>query len=426
MTDLSNNSNEMTDAILVGLQTDQRDDRFESAMDELARLAESSEINTVAIITQRAAAPVSATYIGKGKLEEVKEAVSVSGAQLVIFDQTLTPSQFNNLSKEVGVEVMDRTGLILRIFSEQAKTREARLQVELANLQYILPRLAGMWTHFGKQGGTSGSMSNRGVGETQIELDRRHIQHRMTELERELKIVDNERKTRRSRRLNDSIPKIAVVGYTNAGKSTLMNRLLNLCDGSDESKQVYEHNSLFATLDTSVRRISIKGRRPFLLIDTVGFINELPHTLVKAFRSTLEETLYADLLLEVVDISDSEYRECMRVTDETLAQIGAGALPRITIFNKADLAEPAISYPAVHGDSIYISAGRSDGLDLLLDTIEDHLEKQRTRCSFVLPYNRGDLLNRLIESGDAESIEYEEDGVHVTAMLRPEDLKYYE
>ena len=419
------NEEKMTDAILVGLQTDQRDDRFESAMDELALLAESSNINTAAIITQKAATPVSATYIGKGKLEEVKEAVNLSGASLVIFDQTLTPSQFNNLSKEIGVEVMDRTGLILRIFSEQARTREARLQVELANLQYILPRLAGMWTHFGKQGGTSGSMSNRGVGETQIELDRRHIQHRMSELERELKVVDNERKTQRSRRLSDPIPKIAVAGYTNAGKSTLMNRLLDMNEGADENKQVYEHDSLFATLDTSVRRIAIKGRRPFLLIDTVGFINELPHTLVKAFRSTLEETLYADLILEVVDISDPEYRQCMHVTDETLAQIGAGAIPRLTVYNKCDKADLPFSYPTTRPGAVYISAARRSGLDLLLDTIEEHLAKQRVQQSFVLPYNRGDLLNRLIESGDAQTIEYKEDGVHVTALLRPVDVKYY-
>ena len=395
-------------------------------MEELAGLARTCRILPAGTSTQKAQGPVQATYIGSGKTEEVKQAAEMLGADLVIFDQTLTPMQFRNLSRELGVEVMDRTGLILRIFAEQARTREARLQVEHAQLQYIMPRLAGMWTHFGRQGGASGSLSNRGVGETQLEQDRRHIERRMSELEKELKAIARERETQRGKRLQSGVPRVALVGYTNAGKSTLMNRLLDLQEHPDEQKKVLEEDKLFATLDTTVRRIAPKGRKPILLSDTVGFISELPHALVKAFRSTLEEVKYADLLVQVIDYSDEAYRTCMRVTGETLKEIGAAGIPMLYVFNKADrLAEMPFPIPAVRHDSIYMSAGQGIGVEELWDLIEAKLRESMEVRRFLIPYAQGKALNHLQEAAEVLSAEYREDGTLLTVRGRKDVLERY-
>ena len=420
-----------TKAILAGLRTTQDEASFERSMNELSMLAKTAGIEAVHEVVQRADTPVKATYIGRGKLTELKGAAAGLEADLVIFDQQLTPMQFKNLGEELETEVMDRTGLILKIFSEQARTREAKLQVEHARLQYLLPRLAGMWTHFGRQGGTSGSQSNRGVGETQIELDRRHIERRMNELEKELKQVDRERATQREKRLRSGLPRIALVGYTNAGKSTLMNRLLELSDLSPsdkEEKQVRVKNALFVTLDSTVRRIGIPGRHPFLLSDTVGFINELPHSLVKAFRSTLEEVKYADILLQVIDVSDPLYEICEKVTEETLEEIDAAAIPMIRVYNKTDLAYGGDWQPRRARGRVYLSAAaendmlRDKGVDLLLSAIEDCLRENRQRCTLLFPYKEGAVLRRLQENGDIESCEYLPEGVLAKAMLGREDL----
>ena len=418
-------------AILVGLCTTQSEYRFERAMDELEELAEACGIETVLIETQNADRPVQSTYIGSGKVAEVKEDIERKEADLVIFDQMLSPSQFRNLAKELGVEVMDRTGLILRIFSEQARTREARLQVEHAQLQYTMPRLAGMWTHFGRQSGASGSMSNRGVGETQLELDRRHIERRMAELEKELKAISRERVTQREKRLSSGLPRVALVGYTNAGKSTLMNRLLDRNENVSEDKKVYEKDKLFATLDTTVRKIAPKGMSPFLLSDTVGFINELPHSLVKAFRSTLEEVTYADLLLQVVDFSDPDYRECMRVTEDTLRDIGAGGIPMIYIYNKVDLVRGSDDFPAdlplplVKEDCMYMCAADSIGITELLELIERTLQKDFVAVTLQLPFSGSEIVGRLKENAQLLSMEYSAEGIAVTARLGSEDLRRY-
>ncbi|MBR2123353.1 MAG: GTPase HflX [Lachnospiraceae bacterium] len=415
-------------AVLVGLQIKQTDDEFYRAMDELELLAKTASVETVLKAVQRLDSPVRATYIGSGKLTEIKAAAADLDADTVIFDQQLTPMQFKNLNEALGVEVLDRTGLILRIFSDQARTREARLQVEHANLQYVLPRLAGMWTHFGRQAGSSGSMSNRGVGETQIELDRRHIERRMAELERELKAIERERATQRERRLRSELPKVALVGYTNAGKSTLMNRLLELSlspsEVKREEKKVHVKDALFVTLDTTVRKIEPPSGHPFLLSDTVGFINELPASLVKAFRSTLEEVKYADILLQVVDISDPMHDVCEKVTEDTLREIGAAALPMIIVCNKLDKAEdPGLTAKRVR-NKVYISADKNEGIDLLLEAIEDEIANMRKECALLLPYDKGSLLHRLQENGDVVSSEYRPDGVLVKAVVRKEYIKY--
>ncbi|MBE6010700.1 MAG: GTPase HflX [Lachnospiraceae bacterium] len=413
-------------AILVGLQTDQKDDAFERMMEELEQLAEACHIYTIAVFTQRAKNPVHATYIGSGKVAEVAQAVQESEAAYVIFDQTLSPMQFRNLNEALGVEVMDRTGLILRIFAEQARTREARLQVEHAHLQYIMPRLAGMWTHLGRQAGSSGSMSNRGIGETQLELDRRHIERRMAELEKELKVIARERTTQREKRLKAGIPRVSLVGYTNAGKSTIMNRLLALNENPVEDKKVLEQDKLFATLDTTVRKIQPKGERPILLSDTVGFIDELPHSLVKAFRSTLEEVKYADLLLQVIDYSDSDYRACMKVTEETLREIGAAGIPMICIFNKTDLVHNLeFEIPAVRNDNIYISAGNEIGIAALWQLIMQKLREGKQECTFMIPYDKGNVLHRLQETAEVLSTDYRAEGTLVKVRCNDEVKNRY-
>ncbi|MCF0145386.1 MAG: GTPase HflX, partial [Eubacterium sp.] len=304
---------------------------------------------------------------------------------------------------------------------------EARLQVEHARLQYVMPRLAGMWTHFGRQSGSSGSRSNRGIGETQLELDRRQIEHRMAELSRELKAIERERATQREKRLRSDIPKVALVGYTNAGKSTLMNRMLELNENPDEGKKVYEEDKLFATLDTTVRKIMPKGRKPILLSDTVGFINELPHSLVKAFRSTLEEVQYADLLLQVIDYSDPHYRECMKVTEETLKEIGAAGIPMICIYNKADKIEDLpFPIPAVRMNNMFMSAREGKGITELLDLIEEKFRENAREAGFLLPYADGKALHELQELAEVLSTEYRDDGVFVSARCRKEVISRFE
>ena len=279
--------------LLVGVETDETED-FERSMEELADLAQACEMQVVGILTQKMSAINKSLYIGTGKVKEVREYAAETGAQAVIFDNTLSPSQVRNLNEELELPILDRTGLILDIFAKRAKTREAVLQVETARLKYLLPRLVGMRDALSRQGGGSGSMSNKGAGEKKLELDRRKIEHRIAELQRELKEITKEREVQRSRRNKGRLPLVSLVGYTNAGKSTIMNMLLNAYV-KDEEKQVLEKDMLFATLDTTVRRIAPPDRKPFLLSDTVGFISKLPHSLVKAFHSTLEEAKEADL-----------------------------------------------------------------------------------------------------------------------------------
>lgn len=414
-------------AILAGLQTRQSDEAFARAMEELEELAQTCGIRTVSRAVQKAANPVQATYIGSGKVEEIRLAAEMLHADLVIFDQTLSPMQFRNLGKELGVEVMDRTGLILRIFAEQARTREARLQVEHARLQYIMPRLAGMWTHFGRQAGSSGSQSNRGIGETQLELDRRHIERRMAELEKELKAVSRERVTQREKRLRSGLPRVALVGYTNAGKSTIMNRMLEQNETPSGDKKVLEEDKLFATLDTTVRKIEPKGKKPILLSDTVGFINELPHSLVKAFRSTLEEVQFADLLVQVIDYSDPDYRECMKVTEETLKEIGAAGIPMLYVYNKADKAADLLfSLPAVRRDSIYMCAVNGTGIPKLWDLIEKKLQEGKELCNFLIPYADGAVLHQLQEAAEVLETEYLAEGTRVKVRCRREEKAKYQ
>lgn len=421
-------------AILVGLNTNKSDDEFERSMNELKELTKALDIKVACTTTQNLPSPDRSTYVGSGKVEEIKNSIDIFDASIIIFNDDISPMQIRNLEKILDTEVIDRTGLILQIFAKRAKTRESRLQVEYAQLQYMLPRLVGMRSSLSRQGGGSGRLSNKGSGEKQLELDRRRIEHRMAELRRELESVEKERDTQRGKRVGSGIPKISLVGYTNAGKSTIMNNLLRLYGGEDfEDKQVLEKDMLFATLDTSVRKITAPGRRPFLLTDTVGFISELPHTLVKAFRSTLEEAKYADIILEVIDFADPEYRFHMDVTRDTLAEIGAGDIPVIYVFNKSDLVQEdqkeneqlVMDVPRTMDDRAYVCAKNKESLDALIDLIEKKLGEEDTLCDMLLPYSEGGILNSLNEAGKVKSTEYLPEGTKISAMLSSKEAAKY-
>ena len=355
-------------ALLLGVDLHDGED-FERSMQELGSLARACDMVPVGQIVQNLPKIHQALYMGKGKLLEVKEYLETEEVDVLIFDRSLTPTQLRNLQNLLDCPILDRTTLILEIFAVRAKTREAKLQVESARLQYVLPRLTGMHKALSRQGGGSG-LANKGAGEKKLELDRRRIEKRMSELRKELARIEAERETQRKRRQGSRVPRVALVGYTNAGKSTLMNRMLDRYT-RDASKKVLEKDMLFATLDTTVRRISTGPGEEFLLSDTVGFIHQLPAGLVKAFRSTLEEAKEADLLLHVLDYSDESYRKQKEVTEETLRDLGAGDIPVICIYNKADRCMDADQLPVVREDRIYMSAKTGAGIPELVKLIQE-------------------------------------------------------
>lgn len=364
-------------ALLLGINLHDGED-FARSMQELAYLAEACGMEPVKEVVQNLAKPYQALYMGKGKLLEVKEYLEEGSVDVLIFDRSLTPTQLRNLQSLLDYPILDRTTLILEIFAVRAKTREAKLQVESARLQYVLPRLVGMHKALSRQGGGSG-LANKGAGEKKLELDRRRIEKRMSELEKELKKIERERITQQKRRQKSQIPRVALVGYTNAGKSTLMNGMLDKYT-RDDSKKVLEKDMLFATLDTTVRRIQTSPDREFLLSDTVGFIHQLPTGLVKAFRSTLEEAKEADLLLHVLDYSDEAFLEQKKVTEETLKELGAGDIPVIYVYNKADRCMQAETIPSIRDNRIYLSAKTGRGIPELVEFIYQMLptEKYKT------------------------------------------------
>lgn len=412
----------MDKVLLIGVNTG-ADKNFVHSMEELAQLAEACEMEVVGSMTQNMPYINKGLYVGTGKIEEIKEEAAWVGADILLFNDSLTPSQIRNIKDETGIAVMDRTTLILEIFASRAKSREAMLQVEVARLQYMLPRLVGLHEALSRQGGGSGSMSNKGAGEKKLELDRRKIENRLTELRKELAQVETERETQQKKREKSAIPRVALVGYTNAGKSTIMNAMVERYIG-DEEKKVLEQNMLFATLDTSVRNITPKENKTILLSDTVGFIDKLPHGLVKAFRSTLSEAVSAHLILHVVDFSNPHYKEQMEVTKETLGEIGAADVPVFYVFNKADLleGEDAVKIPKITQQAIYMSAKQRIGMDELIDEILKRVYSGHRECRLLLPYDRGDLFSYLKEHANVTGSSYEADGIHVTAECGEADL----
>ena len=397
--------------ILVGINLN-NDPTFDLSMKELKELARACHIEVVCIHSQKLSSPNSALCIGSGKLQEIKEDIVLFEATTVIFDNTLSPVQVRNLSRELNAVILDRTSLILRIFEERAKTGEAKMQVELAKYQYMLPRLVGLRDNLSRQGGASGALSNKGAGEKKLELDRRRIEKHINELKQQLAQLELNKATMRKKRSLSSLSQVALVGYTNAGKSTILNALVSRFS-QDESKLVLEKDMLFATLETKIRQIAPPGRKPFLLSDTVGFIDKLPHQLIKAFRSTLQEVREADLLLHVVDYSDPDMTEHLRVTQETLQELSAAHIPTLYIYNKIDKAEaPAVSRQT--GNRLYISAKSEEGVVALLNAIEEALSASDKEVTLLLPFSQGHILSLLAREAQILSTEYTPEGTLLT------------
>jgi len=409
--------------ILVGVNI-QNDSNFDYSMIELGELAQALDVEIVGTVTQNLERVTPSHYVGTGKIEEIKRFFDESEANLVIFNDELSPSQIRNLERDLDCKVIDRTMLILDIFERRAKTREAKMQVELAQLQYMLPRLVGLHASLSRQGGgTGGGFRNRGAGETKLELDRRKIEDQISKLRKDLEVVKEQRETQRKQRKKNRVPVVSLVGYTNAGKSTIMNQILSKV-GQIEDKQVFEKDMLFATLETSVRNIELEDKKSFLLTDTVGFVSKLPHHLVKAFRSTLEEAKNSDVLLHVVDVSNEEYEFMMEVTNNTLKDIEVVDVPTIFVYNKSDLANK--TYPLVSGNNIWISAKEDKGLDELIEMIRQRIFRDYVKCQMLIPFDRGEIVSYLNKNATVLSTEYEENGTLLDLELKQADYKKFE
>ena len=398
-------------AVLVGLRSPVlgRDSTDEESLQELSALVETAGGQVVGAILQSREKPDPHSFIGEGKVAEVKTMVTQESATLVIFDNDLSPSQIRVLTELLGVQVIDRSGLILDIFAQRAKTKEGCLQVELAQYQYLLPRLIGMWTHLERQAGTSGKgpIGSKGPGETQLETDRRHIHRKIDKLKAELEEVRRVRNTQRQRRMKNEIPVVAIVGYTNAGKSTLLNAITGA--------GIPANDRLFDTLDTTTRLLTVSDTLDVVISDTVGFIRKLPHQLVEAFKATLEELEYADLLLHVIDVSNPEWEEQARIVDDLIRELGADSIPCIRVYNKCDV---AFGFQRKEENAVSLSARTGEGVADLLAAIDKKLDKGTKRVTLHLPYDKAGALDALYREARVESVEYGAT-VDVTAVCTP-------
>lgn len=404
--------------VLVSVWTTGTQQDADNAMAELKLLAETAGSEVLDALVQRRSHPDPATYIGRGKVEEVAEAVRAVGADTVICDGELEPAQLRNLEDRIKVKVVDRTALILDIFAQHAKSAEGKAQVELAQLQYLKQRLRGWGGNLSRQAGGrvagGAGIGGRGPGETRIETDRRRIHTRISQLRRKLREMDATREAKRAERRRNEVPSVAIVGYTNAGKSSLLNRLTGA--------GVLVEDALFATLDPTTRRSETDDGRVFTLTDTVGFVRHLPHDLVEAFRSTLEESAQADLLLHVVDASDADPEGQIKAVRTVLSDIGAGALPELLVLNKADAADAAtiMALRANHPDSVVVSARTGRGVDALRDALEEWLPQPEVQITAMVPYERGDLVDKVHKTAVIESLEHTGEGTLIKVRVAPD------
>ncbi|WP_423860434.1 GTPase HflX [Arachnia propionica] len=403
--------------VLVSVWASGTQEDADNAMAELKLLAETAGSEVLEALVQRRSQPDPATYIGRGKVEEVADVVRATGADTVICDGELQPAQLRNLEDRIKVKVVDRTALILDIFASHAKSAEGKAQVELAQLQYLKQRLRGWGGNLSRQAGGRAAggagIGGRGPGETKLETDRRRIHHRIAQLRRRLREMDVTREGKRSERRRNRVPSVAIVGYTNAGKSSLLNRLTGA--------GVLVEDALFATLDPTTRRTETRDGRVFTLTDTVGFVRYLPHDLVEAFRSTLEESTTADLLLHVVDASDPDPEGQIAAVRQVLAEIGASDVPELLVCNKADRADATtlLALRAGHPGCVVVSARTGHGLEELADAVEARLPNPEVWVETLIPYSRGDLMDRIHRTGTIETLEHTGEGTKVRARVHP-------
>ena len=407
----------MTKAIVVGVNHT-TDELFNYQLQELIALCEARGIEVIDTLVQNLPHPNNATYLGSGKLEELKNLKDIHDAELIVFIEELSPIQLRNIGSYLDVEIIDRTMLILEIFETRAKTIEAKLQVEIANLKYMLPRLVGSYVHLSRTGGGGGggAGARRGSGETKLEEDRRHIERRINKASEELEKVVIARKTSRKMRASNEVKTVAFVGYTNAGKSSTMNTLLTMFDKEAE-KQVFVKDMLFATLETSTRAIKLPTNEEFLITDTVGFVSNLPHHLIESFKSTLEEIKEASLIVHVVDASSPYSNLHIKTTNDVLNSLGCSHIDTVYLLNKADLVTNQIFLPKVDKDSIVVSNKTKEGFNELLNYIKEKLFSNTVKATFLIPYQNGEVFNVLKEKANIHSFSYENDGILVDVTL---------
>ncbi len=411
---IENNDIRTERAVLAGLAAasmEPAERSSEISMQELAALVETAGGEAIGMMIQNRPTPDPRSFIGDGKVAELKAFIDMNDCDLAVFDNELSPSQMRVLGEELGVKVLDRSGLILDIFAQRAQTREGQLQVELAQYKYLLPRLTGMWTHLVRQTASGGSspIGTRGPGETQLETDRRHIRRKIQKLEEELAAVRKVRSTQRRRREKNDVPIVALVGYTNAGKSTLLNCLTDA--------GIPANDRLFDTLDTTTRKLRIDEVTEVLISDTVGFIRKLPHHLVEAFKATLEELSYADVLLHVIDISNPDWEEQARIVDELIVQLGAEKTPCIRVFNKCD------AYIGIlpHGEDIVcLSAKSGEGVQELVQRLSSLLDRGRRQVTLNIPYSDAGVMDLLNREAAVTGLEYLDDGIRAKVTVPPE------
>lgn len=413
-------------ALLVGLNitsTARRIDDIDinESMEELKELTKAAGAEVVGSLIQNKQTRDAAFYVGKGKVEEIKAYCESLDATMVIFNDELSGAHIRNIEEVVGIKVIDRTTLILDIFAQRALSKEGKLQVELAQLKYRLPRLTGMGGALGKTGAGIGA---RGPGEQKLELDKRHILNKAADIRRELREAKRIRETQRVQRIKSNIPIVAIVGYTNAGKSTLLNELIKTHKDYDKEKEVFAKDMLFATLDVMLRKAVLPSKKEFLVVDTVGFVSKLPHDLVEAFKATLEEVNYADLILHVIDATNSSYELQRKTTEAVLKELGADKKNTVIVYNKIDKLDIDI-YPKDSDKEIYISAKKGINMDKLLQIIENEILENTYQVTLLLPYERGDIFSRIKDKYNIEQFEYVENGIILDANLFEEDYNIY-